>query len=715
MMNTHEFSKAAWHEADWWLRLFAYLLIGGVVYGILAAHVPPILGHPWSACQVGAGRLGCILLVHVWEVPAVFFNGFVAWYILKRFHQGTGQATSALITFTVVVNVAFLVFEVLFAIDGLHRLAPPWETWMLSSVAVLLASGSILGIFIKQKLVAALFPAGDGYYHPSSEAALIELVRLAYAQGKKIRCRGAVHSVAWSIYTDETGIPNKVSEQHPPDTDNLNVMLDQYTKLEWIDDTQGIVEVEAGIHLGLDPHDPTARSTLQNSLLYQAWQKGWALNDLGGITHQTVSGFQSTGSAGGSLRYNLEENLLAFRVIDGTGDVRWIDKQADEDVFHALGVSMGLLGIISKVRLRLVPIFNISGTEITSPLTGDAAPIDMFGDGTAEKPSFQKYLQDTPYTRVLWWPQDKVERMVIWQAKRVEPDSQQPLKPYDEFSANACVTQLEQIVAAFLYTLLGNTGAFTTWRKLRKSFRAFQTNVWHIWTPYIGTYIASFLSALLTFLLKIVISPLVIVFSFFKKLLIRLFPTAVNIIQPMGNLKEFYDYYWRSLPMDNAADDVMLGTEFTEIWIPIEQTKRVMNLLRDFFQQGGLTATGFYTTELYAGITSNFWLSPAYHRNTVRVDVFWYLANAGNPAVKGGFYEQYWELFRHPPDGGPDIPFRLHWGKFLPNYDYPAWADYFARQYPKWNDFMTLRAERDPKNIFLTEYWQRHLGITPAA
>ena len=37
----------------------------------------------------------------------------------------------------------------------------------------------------------------------------------------------------------------------------------------------------------------------------------------------------------------------------------------------------------------------------------------------------------------------------------------------------------------------------------------------------------------------------------------------------------FDDYYWRSLPMDNTADDILLGTEFTEIWVPLQYTQRL--------------------------------------------------------------------------------------------------------------------------------------------
>ena len=47
--------------------------------------------------------------------------------------------------------------------------------------------------------------------------------------------------------------------------------------------------------------------------------------------------------------------------------------------------------------------------------------------------------------------------------------------------------------------------------------------------------------------------------------------------------------------MDNEADDILMGTEFTEIFIPIKYTEKVMNLLNDIYIKKGLDSTGFYS------------------------------------------------------------------------------------------------------------------------
>ena len=62
--------------------------------------------------------------------------------------------------------------------------------------------------------------------------------------------------------------------------------------------------------------------------------------------------------------------------------------------------------------------------------------------------------------------------------------------------------------------------------------------------------------------------------------------------------------------MDNTADDVLMGTEFTEIWIPLQYTQESMNQLNKMFKDGGFEATGYFATELYGGFKTSSWLSP---------------------------------------------------------------------------------------------------------
>jgi D-arabinono-1,4-lactone oxidase len=170
--------------------------------------------------------------------------------------------------------------------------------------------------------------------------------------------------------------------------------------------------------------------------------------------------------------------------------------------------------------------------------------------------------------------------------------------------------------------------------------------------------------------------------------------------------------------MDNSADDELLTTQFTETWIPLPRTLEVMQLLNRYFTEPNddheaLRRTGTYAWELYSAMPTPFWLSAAHtsgddewKHGVFRVDPYWFADNADDPAET--FYARLWGLLR---ENG--IPFRLHWGKMQPVYEQGdrSWVDFFRVQYARWDDFLRLRAERDPNNIFLTDYWRDRFGL----
>jgi hypothetical protein len=443
-----------------------------------------------------------------------------------------------------------------------------------------------------------------------------------------------------------------------------------------IDNGKMQATVQAGCHLGRDPSDPTENSNLQNSLLYQLDQAGLAVPDLGGIIHQTIGGFISTGSSGGSLRDSFSEQLVALKLIDGNGKTHLLSRENGSDRFFAAGVSMGLLGIITEATFNLAKKYDIIGEETTSTVRDCA--IDLFGPGHAEKPGLQEYLNQTPYTRLMWWPQKRVERMVVWKARQMQaadynqetgsPEDFKP-KPYQQFPIFFGTDIPAQAAGGLFYTVVGN------WHQAMRMIKI----------PWLARIIL-----------------ILIEWSYPKYIL----PTVIKAFIPLDSEKQpkgpqkFWDTWWRGLPMDNRADDKLMPTRFTEIWVPISQTQAVMQKMRDHYAKTGFAATGSYCCELYAAKRSDFWLSPSYQEDMFRVDIFWFGYNAGDPVTD--YYPQFWNLLME------DFKCRFHWGKSM-----PAAPQYLEKQYPKWKDFMALRAEMDPNQVFVTDYWSKHLGIAP--
>ncbi|MEA2297919.1 MAG: hypothetical protein QOF77_855 [Solirubrobacteraceae bacterium] len=575
--------------------------------------------------------------------------------------------------------------------------------------------------------------AGDGFHHPASEGELIALVKLAHREGRQLRVRGAAHSVSHALYTDPVGeMPNRVEQQHPPPGPNLNLMLDRYRGWEVRDEGRRLVEAQAGIHLGRDPSDPTGGATRESSLLWQLWkEKGWALADTGGITHQTLSGFTATGSAGGSLRFSANENLFAFRVIDGTGEVREFSREdPDPDLFYAHAPSLGLLGVVSTITLECVETFNITGQEAITTVAD--CPVDVFGGGSPGRPSVEGFLREQDYARLEWWPQRGGERILTWQAQPIPPQVGFVPKPYQEFTDHP---EAAELAVSILYTVLGNLDDLSEAReKLSAAFDQLTGVLAQL--PEIkelggvGELIARFLSHGLEFGVDAAIAMLEPFASLIRAGVPTLFPRILAAFVPLdaekpsphqGEPQSFQDWAWHGLPMDDEADDALVPTEFTEMWIPLPRAGEAMACLRNYLTAAEDDAeayrrTGLYAFELYASMPTRFWLNASHSSGAdewrdgaFRIDIYWFAANPGNPAET--FYPQFWKLIREA-----GIPLRLHWGKFQPVYPRGErdWVDFFAGQYPRWEDFLALRAERDPNNIFLTAYWRDRLGLWDA-
>lgn len=512
------------------------------------------------------------------------------------------------------------------------------------------------------------------YHLPTGITDVQQLITMARQKNAQIRIRGANHSVQASTYPDETTYGYQ---------DSIFVMLSKMNTVS-IDTIENTVTVEAGCHLGYDPFDPTNISTLENSLFYQLDQAGYALPDMGGIIHQTVGGFLSTGSSGGSTKYSFLDALESITFFPADTDCpqpRTVSRSHDSDLFYAVGVSMGLLGIIVSATFSLEKHFNIKGTESITSI--EECPIDMSGRRKTGKIKLQDFLKDTDYYRILWYPQPKVSRVTVWQANR-SPYNPKCRTPYQEFTPILNSKLLPQIAAHIIYSGIGR------------------------WPQWLGNITG--VNSKLYQVAKAVVAKSFYAFIFPK--ILPLFVTEdVHNKEHPNKPQEFEDFWYCGLPMDDKVNDRLFPVEFTELWIPFKEgddtVSKVLQTLNNLFRNLYNTGTdpipaGAFATELYAAKKSEFWMSPAYDSDVLRVDVFWFKGNLGSPFES--FYPLFWDALA-------PFNFRCHWGKYLPPATGKQGVDYLRRQYPKWNDFLRLRQEHDPLNVFLNEYWKQHLGI----
>jgi hypothetical protein len=373
-----------------------------------------------------------------------------------------------------------------------HKQVDYWDT--VGSLATVTPETAAAYRSLMELLFGTSFASGrDGCAHPSTEEELRRLVRESHDAGGTLRVVGSGHSVWESIVPSGFVTQPKAGAGGP-----RLVMLDRYRAVRrfYEDPKQPgrtLVEVEAGIHLGESPRlalanplsstsrvgDPsvtnvTRDTSWKESLCFALQSRGLALPDLGGISHQTVSGFLSTGSAGGTVRYSIRDAIHSLRVIDGEGEVHEVSPDTDADWFAAAGLGLGLVGVISTVTLRCEPTYDVVGVETTSTTRG-APDVNFYGVQGDPRPTLAKFLIDQPYTRLMWWPQAGFDRLVVWKAERQAPVPESPAsalcagasssqtphsppapgfqpKPYAELGRGT------QVAASLLYTLLGNLG-----------------------------------------------------------------------------------------------------------------------------------------------------------------------------------------------------------------------------------------------------------------
>ncbi|HSZ87394.1 MAG TPA: D-arabinono-1,4-lactone oxidase [Puia sp.] len=509
--------------------------------------------------------------------------------------------------------------------------------------------------------IATVPVGGATYYLPQTTDDLSALVSDAITNNKKISMRGSGHSFPLT------------PDQESGDYANCTYIMLSYFNSVSFDNIKMQVTVGGGCHLGYDPYDPTpestgVKSTDANSLFTQVFNHGWAIPEMGGIKHQTVGGFLSTGSSGGSLKYSFDEMIASITVMtaEPTLQLRTFSiTDANTDNFYAAGIALGMFGIIVSVTFNCIPTFNIQGEETTT--YAKDCPIDLFGSGSTD---LQNFFQNVDYSRLMWWPQLNVQKMVVWQANQIPVVNGFVPHPYEEVPP-----------------LLGSEAPATTGADILYSSIGYWPdwflNVFKNWTG--AQLVADTITA-----------------AFYPYIL----PAILDVFVKIGEDQKFQDYWYTGLCMDNEINDKLMPVKFTEMWIPMSKAQQVMLALQTFYGVNGENTgnTGYFSIEIYGAKASNFWMSPSFGSDMIRIDVFWF-ANTNKDPVQT-LFQNYWNALE-------SLEFRCHWGKYLPTTinGNPGGA-YLLSQYPNFEKWNAIRKSFDPNNVFVTQYWQTQLNIS---
>lgn len=193
---------------------------------------------------------------------------------------------------------------------------------------------------------------------PATTEAVQRAVAAAARQGMRIKAVGAGHSF--------TGIA--VAPGVQLDLADLAGVLE-------VDAPRGRVRLAAGTRLFdlprlLRPH-------------------GLALQNMGDIDRQTISGATSTGTHGtGGGFGGLATQIVAVTLVTGAGELLRISEEENSELLPAVRVGLGALGVLVDLTVQCVPAFLLKAVERPEPLQ---QTLESYLERSAAKDHFEFY------------------------------------------------------------------------------------------------------------------------------------------------------------------------------------------------------------------------------------------------------------------------------------------------------------------------------------
>lgn len=170
----------------------------------------------------------------------------------------------------------------------------------------------------------------EEFFTPRKVEELQEIVGNAFKEGKRIRVIGAGHSFS------PIALPEEIC-----------LSLNEMRGLASIDKERGEATFWGGTYLyEIGP------------LLKE---HGFALENMGDIQEQTIAGAVSTGTHGTGITLgSISSQVVAWEWIDGRGEYHVHRREGQDDTLaNSLHVSLGLLGILVRVTLKVLPLYSL--------------------------------------------------------------------------------------------------------------------------------------------------------------------------------------------------------------------------------------------------------------------------------------------------------------------------------------------------------------------
>ena len=170
---------------------------------------------------------------------------------------------------------------------------------------------------------------------PSSVEELQDIVKKARIAKKRVRVTGAAHSFSGCAKPEE-----------------IAVSLHNMRGIVAVDREAKEVTLQAGTYL--------------HEIGEMLREYGFALENMGDIQYQSIAGSVSTGTHGtGVTLGSVANQVVAWEWVGGTGQVHThrrgeaLDEDGNDELGNALHVSLGMLGIFTKLTIKVVELYGL--------------------------------------------------------------------------------------------------------------------------------------------------------------------------------------------------------------------------------------------------------------------------------------------------------------------------------------------------------------------
>lgn len=206
----------------------------------------------------------------------------------------------------------------------------------------------------------------EQYLVPHTLGELVSIVHSCKQLGKTIRIVGAGHSFTPLVATSD-----------------VMVALHHLKGIDYIDHEKEVVTVWGGTNL--------------KDLGKELYANGYAMQNLGDINAQTIAGAISTGTHGTGIAFgNIPTQIVGLTILCADGNLYKINKEKNAHLFQAARISLGMLGIIVKVDIKVVPSYLLIANSFRLSLDDCIQQIEVL---KKENRNFEFYW--FPYTKTV--------------------------------------------------------------------------------------------------------------------------------------------------------------------------------------------------------------------------------------------------------------------------------------------------------------------------